>query len=352
MTNELYLSTTYLKLLRTDPELMALLQTTFGSEFERLTQADYLYNEDIQKVFNAAVSAGIDSWLLHFGSKISVVSHGPLGFAVLSAPDLYTAMNTLIDFTLIRSSIYAGEVRQVGNRIQLIYHEQTGQPLIGRWLIESGLYVAQSLIETVMSHPLGDNATISFAYPEPIYAKQLSKFYGVKCEFDAAHNMLSIPASWSRISSPLSDPQTFSSNLQKCQELKRQLSHQDDVVETAKIELSRFFNERISGQTLDKGIPSLDSLADMHFCSTRTYARKLAEHQQSYKSLLEQSRRGYALDLLSTTHMSIADIALLLAYQEPANFVRAFKTWFDTTPAAWRKQPDSHLNKPKMNFKR
>lgn len=344
MTSNLYLSTTYLKLLRTDPGLMALLKATFGSEFERLIQADYLFNEDIQKIFNAALSIGINSWLLHFGSKIPVASHGPLGFAVLSAPDLHTAMNTLIDFTLIRSSMYEGEFRQVGNRIQLIYHEQTGEPLIGRWLIESGLHVAQSLIETVMSHPLGDNATLSFAYSEPSYAKQLAEFYGVKCEFNAPHNMLSIPASWSLISSPLSDPQTFSSNVQKCQELKHQLSHADDVVETAKIEFSRFFNERISGNTLAKDLPSLDSLAGIHFCSSRTYARKLAEHQQSYKNLLEESRRDLAVDLLSSTHLSIADIALALAYQEPANFVRAFKTWFDTTPGAWRKRPTTNKN--------
>lgn len=341
MTRKLYLSTTYLKLLRTNPELMALLHEAFGDDFTHLTQADYLYGDDIHKVFNAAIKAGIDSWLLQFGSKISVSSHGPLGFAVLSAPDLHTAMNTLIDFTLIRSSIYEGEFRQVGNRIQLIYHELTGQPLIGRWLIESGLHVAQGLIETVMSHPLGDNATISFAYPEPSYAKQLSEFYGVKCIFDAPDNMLSIPASWGRISSPLSDPQTFSSNLQKCRELKRQLNHEDDAVETARIEFARFFNDRISGNTLDDDLPTLDDLAKIHHCSLRTYARKLAEHKHSYKLLLEESRKSHSTDLLSTTHLSIADIALVLAYQEPANFVRAFKTWFDTTPGAWRKRPIS-----------
>lgn len=338
MTSNLYLSTTYLKLLRTNPELMTLLKVTFGPRLDQLMQADYLYNDDIHKVFKTAFSAGINSWLLHFGNKIPVASHGPLGFAVLSAPDLHTAMNTLIDFTLIRSSIYQAEFRRVGNRIQLIYHEQTGQPLIGRWLVESGIHVAQSLIETVMSHPLGDNASISFAYPKPLYAQELSDFYGVKCEFDATLNMISIPASWCRISSPLSDPDTFANNLQKCRELKRQLSQSDDVVETARLEFSRFFNARFSGQTLTSSIPSLDELASLHFCSSRTYSRKLTEHNQSYKALLEESRQSQALKLLRSTHLSIADIALILAYQEPANFVRAFKTWFHTTPAAWRKQ--------------
>lgn len=339
MTNELYLSTTYLKLLRGHPELMGLLQATFGDKLESLMAADYLYLNDIQKVFNVALDAGIDSWLLHFSSQISVSSHGPLGFAVLSAPDLHTAINTLIDFTVIRSSMYQGEFRHVGNRIEVIYHEQTGQALIGRWLVESGLHVAHSLIETVMSHPLGNNATISFAYPEPTYAKQLSEFYGVKCTFNAPNNMLSIPASWCQITSPLSDPEAFVSNLQKCRELKRQLSNQDDIIETAKLELNRYFNARASGQAHQENIPSLSDLAALHFCSSRTYARKLALHQQSYKRLLEESRRSKAIKLLSSTHLSVADIAMILAYQEPANFVRAFKTWFDTTPAAWRRRP-------------
>ena len=339
MTNDLYLATTYLRLLRTNPELMALMETVFGSELEQLMQADYVYNNDIQTVFNAASDAGIDSWLLHFGSNISVASHGPLGFAVLTAPDLHTAMNTLIDFTAIRTSIYQGEFKHSGNRIQLIYHEQTGQALAGRWLVESGLYVAQSLIETIMSHPLGDNAVINFAYPKPPYAEALEAFYGVKCEFDAPNNLLSIPASWCRISSPLSDPDTFATNLHKCRELKRQLTHHDDAVETARIEFKRFFESRISGQTLQAKLPALDELADLHFCSSRTYSRKLAESNLSYKTLLEESRQSQALNLLKNTHLSIADIALNLAYQEPANFIRAFKSWFHTTPAAWRKNP-------------
>ena len=56
-----------------------------------------------------------------------------------------------------------------------------------------------------------------------------------------------------------------SNNLQKCRELKRQLSQNDDVVETARLEFDRFFNARISGQTLTSEIPSLETLAVLHF---------------------------------------------------------------------------------------
>mgnify|MGYP000076601806 FL=1 len=129
------------------------------------------------------------------------------------------------------------------------------------------------------------------------------------------------------------------------QELKRQLSTDDDAVETAKLEFNRYFSARLSGHTLALELPSLEQLAARHYCSSRTYSRKLADHNQSYKRLLRESRKTWALELLKNTHLSIADIALNLAYQEPANFVRAFKTWFNITPAAWRKQPTTKLKR-------
>ena len=343
MQKDSYIATTYLKLLRSNNNFLENLSDEFGDRLEEVLESDFIYGSDIDKVFTVASEIDIDSWVLEFGDTISIASHGPLGFAILSAPDLQTAMQVLVDYTMIRSSTYRCELHQKDKRIKFVTVDQTGKPEIARWLIETDIFITQSLIEAIMTHPLGDNATITFAYPRPSYADRLQAYYGVHCEFDAKQNSLSIPASWGNISSPLSDPSSFSTNLQKCRELKLQFTEPKDASELTTVSLARFFESRIAGKDLDTQLPRLTQLANESHCSPRTFARRLEEQGQSYKALLEASRKGYAKHLLNNTHYSVSDIAECLAYQETANFVRAFKTWFDSPPATWRRQ-NAYIN--------
>jgi len=334
----IYLSTTYLRLLRSDAELSQVLESALGDEPNTILDEEYIYGNTILCLFQTFADSGLDSWLLRFGQHLSVASHGSLGFTVLSAPDLRTAIDVLAEFTPIRTSAYCSYSAIDGNRISFVTQDQTKHPLIAQWMMESSLRVAQELVEAVMAHPLGDIATISFTHSRPSYHKELEAFFGIPIEYNSEVNSLSIPASWCRVSSPLSDPDTFRANLQKCRELKLKLSRENDVVEATKLDLNNFFEARIRGQARASDMPCLEQLAVKHHCSTRTFARRLGEHNQSYKLLLETCRREYAIDLLTHTHASIADISLQLNYQEPANFVRAFKTWFDMPPATWRRQ--------------
>lgn len=344
MKDSIYLDTTYLKLLRSETELTQILEHAFNGKFDQLLKNEYIYGDTILTIFQTFADQGLDSWLLRFGKHLSVGSHGPLGFTVLSAPDLRTAIDVLCEFTAVRTSAYQCSSAVHGNKIAFITEDRTEHPLIGQWMMESSLRVAQKLIEAVMAHPLGDIATVSFTHSKPSYHLELEKFYGIPVEYNAPANSISFPASWCGISSPLSDPDTFKTNLQKCRELKLKLTTKDDLVAATKLELNHFFEARILGRARSYDMPSLEKLAAKHHCSARTFSRRLNQKQQSYKGLLEDCRRRFAIDLLSNTHTSVADISLQLNYQEPANFVRAFKTWFDTPPATWRRQ----LAKPEI----
>lgn len=338
MQNNLYLASTYLKVVaRSDLKLVEQLHEILGERAQELLESDYTYAHDIRTIFSAFESAGMQSWLLRYGEQLDVASHGTLGFAVLSAPDLETAMNVLAEFFVIRSSAYDCEFTYVGNRAEFVIQDLTNDPTIGRWLIETGFRVIQQLIESVMAHPLGDHATIHFACSEPHYRRELTEFYGVPCEFDQAQHKISIPASWCRIRSPLYDQTTFRSNLAKCQELKLRLAGNTQTKAAVALQFDNFFNSRSTTSGPRHQLPNLADLANDLNMSTRTLSRKLADEQTSYKILLETARKNQACYLLQNTHLSIADVAYNLAYQEPANFVRAFKIWFNTTPAAWRR---------------
>lgn len=353
MDKQIYIANTYLKVLtRSSHTLLEPLLEALGPNALSLLEDEFLYGADIDRVFKQFSDHGLDSWLLRYGKDLSIASHGPLGFAVLSAPDLQTAMHVLSDYIVIRSSAYKLEFVQNGKRAECVFVDHTSGDLTGRWLIETAIRLAQQLIENVLAHSLGDHALISFAHSAPPYKEELNALLGVRCHFNAESNNISFPASWCQISSPLSDQETFKTNLIKCRELKLALNCSDQFSEAIALALINYFEAREQGNLTIEEMPSLHSLAKKHHVSSRTLNRRLKEQNTSYKELLADARKAQAGYFLQNTHLTIADISYNLAYQEPANFVRAFKTWFDMTPGVWRRQYANAMNKTESNNER
>jgi len=340
MTSPHYLSSTYLKILvQANESLVTSLEVALGFPITELLSNKLITGDDVDSIFSLFHKYGLDSWVLRYGNQLGIASHGPLGFAVLSAPNLGTAIQVVADYSITRLSFFNCELIEYDNRSEYRFKSKTNNPLTERWIIESGIHLVKQLIETIVAHPVGDNARISFSHPEPDYKQELENFYGVTCEFNADKNAISIPSSWSQIRSPLSDRSTFKSNLRKCQELKLALSSEQQIVDSARLTLNKYFEN----DDLNKGesVPSLVSLAADNHMTPRTFSRRLKEQGYSYKQLLEEVRKKQAAQLLKKTHQSIANIGVKLGYQEPANFIRAFKVWYQCTPTQWRKRQSS-----------
>ena len=337
MQNANYISSTYLKvILQGNQDLANALLASPDLEIAKALERDYISAEIIKKAFDFMAQQGVESWLLSYGQSVGVTAHGPVGYAILSAPDLRTALTVLADYSVIRSSLSSIEFAHSGNRAQIILNDCSGDPLIERWMLENVVFTTLSLIENITAHPIGNTAEVTFTWPAPSYEKQLAKFLGLKCQFNANHTSLSIPSSWCSITSPLYDEQLFRSNLAKCRELKLKIAGADNLANSVKLHLQNYFERRLAGQTTAQELPTLDNIAEQHFMSARTFNRRLSDLKSSYRSLLEEVRQEQAIDLLSGTHLTASKISYYLAYQEPANFNRAFKRWFATTPAAWR----------------
>lgn len=84
------------------------------------------------------------------------------------------------------------------------------------------------------------------------------------------------------------------------------------------------------------GPPSAAVVARSLGLGQRTLQRRLHEHDMSYASVLEDTRRRIAESLLVENERSLAEIAYLLGYAEQSSFHRAFRRWHATTPAAYR----------------
>lgn len=84
--------------------------------------------------------------------------------------------------------------------------------------------------------------------------------------------------------------------------------------------------------------PSLAQVADYLNISSRTLQRKLKEEGLSYKKIIEELKKDFALGYIKKKHLSVGEIAYLLGYTELSAFTRSFKRWTGMSPVQYREQ--------------
>lgn len=84
--------------------------------------------------------------------------------------------------------------------------------------------------------------------------------------------------------------------------------------------------------------PRLAAAAARIGISDRTLIRRLAEEGMSFRALLEDHRRGYALALARDGRIGLKQIAAALGYRSEQSFKRAFVQWTGRPLGAWRRE--------------
>jgi AraC-like DNA-binding protein len=97
------------------------------------------------------------------------------------------------------------------------------------------------------------------------------------------------------------------------------------------VEVQRALTTRVAD-----GDTHIDALARQFAMSPRTLQRRLATEGMSYQELRENVRKEAAARYISESKLTIAEVAFLIGYSEPAPFHRAFKRWYGMTPEAFR----------------
>ncbi len=340
-------ATAYIKLiLAADPALGANLRHQFTELSDLALAANFVEGELVERLFPALERAGVPSIALQFNKQLYFTSHGPLGFAALSAPDLRTALNTIVQFSAIRSTLFITTLYEDQRVLKIVTRVHSTTPLVQRWLSEVSVLVARSIIEAVMAYDVGSHVRIQFAHAAPPYAEQLDQLFKTQCLYAQQETAISIPVAWGDARCPTSEASSFLDNVQKCRQLLIQNNTELDSAKRVRQYLEHFFASRYALR-IERGPyrahqtsspPTLATIADSLATSTRTLARRLDAQGNSFKLLLSTTRDQHATQWLQSTHLSIGDIAHLLGYQESANFTRAFKNWHGIAPAQWRKR--------------
>lgn len=172
--------------------------------------------------------------------------------------------------------------------------------------------------------------TVCFQHDAPrSTAEYKAMFPGGRLHFGAELSGFLLPAGALDAALPTRDPQLHSVIRRHAELLLADLPK----VET----FAQRVRQRVV-QELDAGESSAPRIAKLLGVSQRTLNRKLELEGTSYKSLLDEVRRGLALRYTTGSDLLLSEIATRLGFSHAAAFNRAFKRWTGKAPLEYRRQ--------------
>jgi len=306
---------------------------------ESLRALEFVPAADLATVFrNYQTHTTSRAWTAELGAMFNIASHGPMGFAALSAPTLGEALDVIAALHPSRISAIESARHTTDSRVIMEIRHLTPDAEFGVWLVEILMKISESLMAAILGHPVGRNVEITFTHSAPENAELLVAAYDAKVRFDGAANTISLPLAWYSLPSPMHDETAYRTNLIKCRELIAQREQSDSVAFNVRNHLLQHFDAQLLRAGAATSPPTLEQMAESMATTPRTLIRRLQRENANYKDIVETLRREYAERLLRDARHNIADIADILGYREAANFGRAFKRWYGVSPAIWRKQ--------------
>ena len=311
-------------------QLPVLLRGT-GVDSEQFLRNDALLTvpQQTQIIRNALSLSGKPDFGLQLGSRLTPATHGAMGFAASSSPNLLSALQAFHNFLPVRASFIQLHLQEAGGRLECLFNFQL--PLeenVERLLAEAVAKAFFEMSEFIVGRPITEAETF-FSHQAPTYlAKYADSFPGL-LHFGCEQLKITMPMELCQVKNALSNNDNYHLALQQCQEMLSKLNeHSSNIVKRLKLMmLSR-----------PPGTLTEEEAAAVLFVCKRTLARKLKSEGTSFRKVREDILSTQAAAYLKDTKLTVESIASLLNYHDSSSFRRAFKRWFGLTPDQYRQE--------------
>lgn len=275
-----------------------------------------------------ATRPGFPAFVLDAVQRHTATSLGIVGLACKTSAFLGEAMARHGRYQELTNRTARYDARLEG---ESLYIEETrfGPPTPGsRLLSDYTILVAVQLIRTLLGPDVVVQGLRSRRTEVPDQQREAwEAFAHAPIEAGHAKAALVVPATLAAAPLPSHDVEVSSYFRQMLERAA------PDVSELGWVDKVRATIER----RLSDGTPTADSVARDLGLGARSLARRLKEEDETFGALLSAVRQTRARTLLADETVSQAEIAFLLGYRDQASFHRAFRRWFGTTPAAFRR---------------
>ena len=267
-----------------------------------------------------------EPWLgWELGATMTLSTHGFLGYAAMSSETLRDAIELAVKYYRTRDTLIEIQFFVDGETAVLQFDEMVALNDVTVFAIESLFssfhFMAMKLL------PIEEfDGELRFAYPEPAYFERMRPLIPVNCLFDCAYNQMRFPARRLDERLRFADPRLAAMAAAQCEQ------------EMASIKAPPALLGQVRRIILawPGRFPSVEEVASELHMSSRTLKRKLQQLGASYQGILDDLRKGLAVEFLSQSDKTVDDIAHQLGYSDASNFARAFRRWTGKSPTDYR----------------
>jgi AraC-like DNA-binding protein len=262
-----------------------------------------------------------EGWFLDAPELWAAASFRPLGVAAITAPNLGTAVEVVVQhISTGMSQQRLSFLRQ--SSVSVLRHTvatatSEGEHKFFAFAILLGL-------STIFEGVLGaEKSALSyeFIWSEPTYGADLAKALGGPIRWGGAVNAMIIPQPLLQTRSPLADPALHWAVVESLMEAKRR-----PMAAGVKDRIERLLSRADSPR-----VP-FDETARALGLSRRTLTRRLVEEGVGYRELVDAELQARARRLLDGGLLTHDAIAERLGFAEATSFNRACRRWFRAPP--------------------
>lgn len=270
---------------------------------------------------------------LQVGCRIRASCYGMYGYALLCAESLEQAFNTAVRYHRLSNGMMDVHWIAADGVASWVFPNREELSLPGldgplyRFLIDLQFAIHATVVKDVMGAWCVP-ARIQMSGAAPPHAAAIAAMLECPVEFGQARNMLSYPAAWLARAPQLANPITAAQVSSQCARLLEQFRWQAGLTRRVYQELTR-----TPGR-----FPEVELIAENLCMTSRTLRRRLEAEGTSYSELLASVRQALAIDYLSTTQLSVEDVATTVGFSDAVGFRHAFKRWTGKTPNEYRRE--------------
>lgn len=285
------------------------------------------FDQALLLIRNAYRASACPSLGLRVARQINISDWGMMGYAISSCSSLEESLSVGLRYakaaTRLTSNILDIDDNSVTVNSRPLFPAGDLEP----FLIEEDL----GGIINVIHHYFGDSIkprAVQFSYPRPSYYSLYTEHFHCPVAFDCAENQLIWEVDDIRRPVSTNNPAAAKLAIEQCERLIAEQGPSESICDRVRA---------IIVQQPGKFM-SITQVAVELCMSESSLRRALAGANSSYQRILNDIRRKMASEYLTTSNLTLEEIAYLVGYSDISNFRRAFKKWTGLAPLDYRRK--------------
>ncbi len=287
-------------------------------------------NEMAQIYRNAQAISELEDLGLLVGGQLHISTHGAVGVAAFSAPDLRAALTLFAKYSQTRAEFFKVTITENTEGMRVTFTETFDLDDLRVFILETALIGLLSSITSFVG--AGQfKGQVKFSYTKPNYWQKYHQYFGDNITFNQGTTEILVSEAILSTPSPVADPVMHQEAVAICEQQLKEITAGEKEGRVLSTE------ETVSALIFENPgrIWTLNDVAAKLYISPRTLIRKLESEGTKFQTVRDEQAKKQVANYLSDASLSVESIGHLMGFSDVSSFRRSFKRWFGETPSQY-----------------